>query len=141
MDLTSLTYLVSTFSTKFRDLFEKQMSAIGLHAGQVFVLFSLWQNDGQSQAELVKNLNVTPPTIYNMVIKMADAELIEIHKDDNDARIMRIFLTKKGREIKPLVENECQKFEGKIFDILTEAERMMLSLLLQKLIASVLPAK
>lgn len=141
MELTSLTYLFSTFSTKFRDIFEKQMSAIGLHAGQVFILISLWQNDGQSQAELVKNLNVSPPTIYNMVVKMAALGFIEIHKDDSDARIMRVFLTEKGREIKSLVENECEKFEEKIFGVLTEVERMMCSLLIQKLTANVLPPK
>ena len=141
MDINSLTFLVSTFSTKFRDSFEKQMSVIGLHAGQVFVLVSLWQTDGQSQAELVKNLNVTPPTIYNMVVKMASIGFVEIRKDNNDARIMRVFLTQKGCEIEPLVENECQKFEEKIFGILTETERMMCSLLLQKLISNVLPTK
>lgn len=141
MDLNSLTYLFSIFSTKFRDSFEKQMSAIGLHAGQVFVLASLWQNDSQSQAELVKNLNVSPPTIYNMVVKLAAMEFIEIRKDESDARIMRVFLTEKGREIKPVVENECQKFEEQIFGILTETERMMYSLLMQKLISNILPIK
>lgn len=141
MDLNSLTFLFSTFSTKFRDIFEKQMSQIGLHSGQVFVIASLWQNDGQSQALLVKNLNLTPPTIYNMVVKLAAVGFIEIRKDEADARIMRVFLTDKGREIKPLVENECQKFEEQIFGILTETEKMMCSLLLQKLISNVLPTK
>jgi MarR family transcriptional regulator, organic hydroperoxide resistance regulator len=141
MNSNSLTYVFSTFTTKFRDNFEKRMAAIGLHAGQVFVLFSLWQNDGQSQAELVKNLNVTPPTIYNMVVKMAALEFVEIRKDASDARIMRVFLTEKGREIKPVVENEWQKFEEQIFGILTEAEQMMCSLLMQKLISNVLPPK
>ena len=141
MDLNSLTYLFSTFNVKFRDNFEKQMSAVGLHSGQVFVLISLWQKDGQSQAELVKNLNVTPPTIYNMVVKMSAAGLVEIRKDETDARVMRVFLTEKGGEIKPVVGNECQKFEEQIFGILTETERMMCSLLLQKLISNVLPPK
>jgi DNA-binding MarR family transcriptional regulator len=54
---------------------------------------------------------------------------------------MRVFLTEKGREIKPVVENEWQKFEEQIFGILTEAEQMMCSLLMQKLISNVLPPK
>lgn len=141
MNSESLTYLFSAFSTKFRDAFEKQMAAIGLHSGQVFILLSLWDNDGQSQAQLVKNLSVSAPTIYNMVIKLSSLDYLEIRKDPNDARIMRVFLTKKGLEIKPLVENECKLFEEKIFGILTETERMMCSILLQKLISTIFQNK
>lgn len=141
MKTLSLTYLFSNFSIKFRDSFEKQMSLIGLHSGQVFVLYSLWEKDGQSQADLVKHLGLTAPTIYNMVVKMANLNFVEIKKDDNDARIMRVFLTQKGLEIKPLVEIEWQKFEEKIFGILTETERMMSSLLIQKLFDNILSNK
>lgn len=141
MNSASLTYLFSAFNTKFRDTFEKQMSATGLHSGQVFVLYSLWEIDGQSQAELVKSLNLTAPTIYNMVIKMSALGFIEIRKDENDARIMRVFLTQNGRNIKPQVEIECQKVEENIFGILTETERMMCSLLIKKLLDNILSQK
>ena len=80
------------------------MSEIGLHAGQVFVLNALWESDAQSQAELAKNLALTAPTIYNMVARMADKGFVEIRKDANDARIMRVFLTDKGLKIRPDVE-------------------------------------
>lgn len=141
MNFLSLTYLFSNFSIKFRDTLEKQMSAIGLHSGQVFVLFSLWEVDGQSQAELVKNLGLTAPTIYNMVTKLSAMNFVEIRKDDDDARIMRVFLTQKGREIKPQVENEYLNAEEKIFGILTETERMMSSLLIKKLLDNILSHK
>lgn len=141
MNINSLTYLFTIFSTKFRDNFEKQMIEIGLHSGQVFILNSLWEIDGQSQAELVKNLNLSAPTIYNMVTKMSDNGFIEIKKDPGDARIMRVFLTLKGRDIKPIVTQHCLNFDEKTFQVLTETERMMLSILLQKLVISILPQK
>lgn len=127
--------------TKFRDLLEKQMAAIGLHSGQIFVLSSLWKNDGQSQAELVKNLNVSPPTVYNMVVKMSNSGFVEVQKDEFDSRIMRVFLTQKGREIEASVEIECQKFEEQIFSILTETEKMMCTLLMQRLVSNIIPNK
>ena len=141
MNINSLIYLFTIFSTKFRDNFEKQMIEIGLHSGQVFILNSLWEINGQSQAKLVKNLNLSAPTIYNMVTKMSDSGFIEIKKDPNDARIMRVFLTSKGRDIKPLVHQNLDSFDESTFQVLTETERMMLNILLQKLVISILPQK
>jgi DNA-binding MarR family transcriptional regulator len=139
MKTDSLTFLFSSFTTKFKDVLEKQMSAIGLHSGQVFILNSLWQNDGQSQAELVKNLRVSAPTVYNMVIKMANSGFVKIRKDEFDSRIMRVFLTQKGREMEALVEIQCQKFEEQIFSILTETEKMMCTLIMQRLVSNIMP--
>lgn len=141
MNTDSLTYLFSSFTTKFRDLLEKQMATIGLHSGQLFILISLWQNDGQSQAELVKNLHVSPPTIYNMVVKMANSGFVALQKDSYDSRIVRVFLTQKGREIETSVGIECQKFEEQMFSILTETEKMMCTLLMQRLVAHIIPSR
>lgn len=139
METDSLTFLFSSFTTKFKDSLEKQMSAIGLHSGQIFILNSLWQNDGQSQSDLGKDLNLSPPTVYNMVIKMVNSGFVELRKDEFDSRIMRVFLTQKGREIEALVEIQCQKFEEQIFSILTETEKMMCTLIMQRLVSNIIP--
>ena len=87
------------------------MAEIDLHAGQVFVLNSLWNTDGQSQSDLAKALKLSAPTIYYMVVRMAERAFVTIKKDPNDARIMRVFLTDKGLQIKPQVEEQWQKLE------------------------------
>ena len=137
MQQDSVTYLFSMFATKHRDNLEKLMSEIALHAGQIFVLNLLWESDGRSQADLAKNLNLSAPTIYNMVNRMADKGFIDIRKDENDARIMRVFLTEKGLEIKSKVEEQWQKLEENTFKNLTEPEKMMFSMLLQKVLTDV----
>lgn len=138
MNESLLTTLFAVFGTKFRDSFEKQISSTGLHSGQVFIMKTLWQNDGLSQAEMVKILNLSPPTIYNMVIKLEKLGLVDVKKDTIDARIMRVFLTEKGIQIKPEVEEQIRVFENKIFGVLTDAEKMMCSLLIQKLTDNIL---
>lgn len=109
------------------------MCEIGLHAGQVFVLNSLWETDGQSQAELVRSLQVSPPTINNMVARMAESGFVELKKCGKDGRLMRVYLTEKGSQIKPGVEEQWLKLEESMFSELSEAERFMLSLLLKKI--------
>ena len=50
---------------------------------------------------------------------------------------MRVFLTDFGLEIKPKVEEQWQKFEENTLKNLTEPEKMMFSLLLQKVLSNV----
>lgn len=134
MNQESITYLITSFATKHRDNVDKIMKEIGLHGGQVFVLNLLWKENGQSQAEIAKTLNLSAPTVYNMAIRLSENDFIEIKKDENDARIMRLFLTQKGKEIKTQVESQWAKLEEQTFTALTEPERMMLSMLFQKML-------
>ncbi|HEX8249365.1 MAG TPA: MarR family transcriptional regulator [Pyrinomonadaceae bacterium] len=129
----SLSFLLTQITNIYRINLEKLMCEVSVHAGQVFVLNSLWENDGQSQADLVRNLQVSPPTINNMVVRMAEAGFVELKKCEKDARLMRVHLTEKGLQIKPKVEEQWLKLEESVFSELSEAERMMLSLLLKKI--------
>ena len=59
----TITYLLTPISNAYWAKLEKSMNEINLHSGQVFVLVALWKQDGQSQIELSKNMNVAPPTV------------------------------------------------------------------------------
>jgi MarR family transcriptional regulator, organic hydroperoxide resistance regulator len=133
MDANSITYLFTAFATKHRDTSDKLMKEIGLHGGQIFVLNVLWNADGQSQAEIVKQLNISAPTVYNMVVRLSETGFVDIVKDENDARIMRVYLTDKGLEIKSQVFEQWAKLEEQTFANLTEPEKMMFAMLLQKI--------
>jgi DNA-binding MarR family transcriptional regulator len=135
MDKTSAIYLFSIFTSKHRDILDKLMKEIGIHGGQFFVLYALSETNGLSQAELVKVLNVSAPTVYNMVVRLSDSGFIEVKKDENDARIMRVFLTEKGLEIIPKIEEQWQKMEEITFQNLTEPEKLMFAMLIEKIIA------
>lgn len=129
----SISYSFNQIANVFWINLEKIMSDIGLHAGQVFVLNSLWEIDGQSQAELVRSLQVSPPTIYNMIVRLVDAGFVETRKCEKDARLIRVYLTEKGSEIKPKFEEQWLKLEEKMFSEFSETERLMFSLLLKKI--------
>lgn len=132
----SLSYLFSQVTNNHRMNLEKLMCEIGLHGGQVFVLNSLWENDGQSQADLVRNLKVSPPTINNMVVRLSNSGFVELKKCGKDGRLMRVHLTEKGSQIKPKVEEQWLKLEESMFSELSETEKLMFSLLLKKITKS-----
>lgn len=129
----SLTYLFTQISNNFRNQLQKQMNTIGLHSGQVFVLFSLWETDGQSQIELVKNLNLTPPTINKMVSSLLKNDFVKCEKSEIDGRMIKVFLTEKGRQSKETVDELIMNFEQNSFAALNETEKLILIQILGKL--------
>lgn len=129
----SLSYLLTNTANAFRTNLESAMNEIGLHSGQVFVLISLWQNDGQNQINLAHNLNLAPPTVNKMVKSLLDKGFVTCLKCENDGRMMRVYLTGKGRDCKDLVINQWQKHEETSFANLTETEKLVLSQLLLKM--------
>ena len=52
---------------------------------------------GMAQKELAKHIGVKPPSITVMLKKLEAEAYIEKKQDENDQRIMRIFLRRKER--------------------------------------------
>lgn len=129
----SLIDLLSSSTNLFRTNFEYAMNEIGLHSGQVFILISLWENDGQSQINLAQQLNLSAPTVNNMVKSLLANGFVTNNKCEADGRVMRVYLTDKGTEIKPAVENQWKKIEEKTFANFTETENLIFGQLLVKL--------
>lgn len=129
----TLTYLLTPVSNAYWANLEKAMNAISLHSGQVFVLISLWKQDGQSQIELAKNLNLAPPTVNKMVKSLNNSGFVSLRRGKSDTRLVRVFLTETGREIKGLVNEQWIKLEIQLLSNFTETEKLILVQLFGKL--------
>lgn len=129
----TITYLLTPISNAYWVNLEKAMNEINLHSGQVFVLVALWKQDGQSQIELSKNLNLAPPTVNKMVKNLVESGFIRSQRDTKDTRIVRIFLTEKGNNCKNLIEEQWVKLEVQTLSNLTETEKLILFDLFGKL--------
>ena len=129
----TITYLLTPISNAYWANLEKAMNEINLHSGQVFVLVALWQQDGQSQVELSKHLNLAPPTVNKMVKSLVESGFIRCQRDTKDTRIVRIFLTEKGNDCKNLIEEQWLKLEVQTLLNLTETEKLILFDLFGKL--------
>ena len=80
------------------------------------MIFSLHQNRGMSQRELAKKMKLTPPTITSGIKKMEKQGLIERRPDEQDQRIMRLYLTEKA-------ENCLEQ----VWDVINKMEEMLVS--------------
>ena len=107
-----------------------------MHGGQVFILFELWKKDGLSQIDLAKNLSLTPPTINKMVKSLSANDFVSLTRGVKDSRIVRVYLTEKGKSIRPSVESLWQELEVLILDNLTETEKLIFFQLLEKILSN-----
>ena len=91
------------------------MDELGLYQGQAFVLYALWDQDGQTQSELTERLNRSPSTITKTVQRMEKVGFVVRRSDESDERISRVYLTDGGREIRSAVEEVWSRLDRQIF--------------------------
>lgn len=83
----------------------------GLRLGQNLLLAVLWENDGQTPGTIAAAVNVMTPTIVKMANRMATAGLIVRRRDERDNRLVRLYLTDAGRDLREPVEKEMHDLE------------------------------
>ena len=129
----TVSYMLAKVTTAFRNSLERHMGTIGLHGGQIFVLFELWKQDGLRQIDIADRLNLSAPTVNKMLKGLIEINLVTRVRIDDDARSTRIFLTETGREMRHDIEAQWLELEENCLSGLTETERLVLSDLLGKL--------
>jgi DNA-binding MarR family transcriptional regulator len=123
-------------SKALRVLAEADMRRLGLHFGQNHMLAVLWERDGCTPGEIAATLHVTTPTVVKMATRMSAAGLLVRRRDDRDNRLVRLWLTDRGRALRQPVEAERESLEEKVTADLTETEREHLMVALAKVYRS-----
>lgn len=117
-------------SRAHRSLVSSALADLDLHLGQEMLLRQLWEQDGLVQSELAQGLRVEPPTLTKMLHRLEKVGLVERHKDSEDARICRVYLTDSGRALQEPVTRYWNQFEAKILTDLTLEEQLLFRRLL-----------
>ena len=86
---------------------QSQLAEVGLYRGQPPILMLLYKNDGMSQKEMARALNLSPATMTVTLKRMEKAGLVLREMDEHDQRILRVHLSEKGREM-------CETGESRI---------------------------
>lgn len=109
-----------------RVLAEAGMRRHGLHLGQNLLLAVLWAEDGCTPGQVAARVDVTTPAVVKMADRMVAAGLIERRSDAKDNRLVRLWLTDRGRELQKPVEAERRALEEVLIGDLTADERVAL---------------
>jgi len=99
------------------------MGQLGLHRGQGFALVHLWENDGMPQRELAQAMHIRAATVTNMLQRMERSGWIERKRDENDQRVVRIFLTDKAKTVRRQAQAVFAEMEDELCALYSESER------------------
>jgi MarR family transcriptional regulator, organic hydroperoxide resistance regulator len=112
------------------------MSRHGVRVGQNLLLEELWRSDGLTPGEMAQRLRVTTPTVVKMATRMEATGLLSRRRDPRDARLVRLYLTERGRSLREAIERELEGLEIRATATLDEQERRHLSSALAKMIGN-----
>jgi MarR family transcriptional regulator, organic hydroperoxide resistance regulator len=104
----------------------------GLHVGQEMVLLEPWQDDGLRGGELAERLGVEPPTITKMLRRLEACGFVERRADPEDARSLRVYLTRQGRALEEPVLGCWERAEQTVLAGMNARDRQTFRRLLDR---------
>ncbi|GGO07498.1 MarR family winged helix-turn-helix transcriptional regulator [Saccharibacillus kuerlensis] len=120
-------------SSKMRRDYSESLRELNLYVGQDNLLSRLWSGDGITQMQLCDHLKCEPPTVTNMVRSLEQNGFIYRKKDTQDARVMRIYLTDKGKDLEEPVSFKWKQQQNKLLHSISTEERLILRDLMLRL--------
>lgn len=108
------------------------MRALGVYAGQNFLLEQLWREDGLSPGELARRIGIETPSVTRAAQRMENAGLVRRVPDPEDARLVRVTLTERGWQLRHELPAAMDAVAARALEGLTSEQRAALIDLLQR---------
>jgi DNA-binding MarR family transcriptional regulator len=129
----------------FRDVFrrasrvtrgrtDRVLAEHGVRVGQQIVLEALWREDGLTPGELARRIGVETPTVVRGVGRMETAGLVVRRDDPRDGRLVRVYLTDRGRELEQIIPQAEDTVIEEAFSGFSMKEREQLTRLLSRVL-------
>ena len=127
-------YLLVQVMKVHRKLAETGLNDFGLHVGQELILLWLYEQDGMTQSELADVLGIEAATVTKVLHRMEATGLVERREDSGDARVSRVYLMPKSRQLVEPLRSLWAEVEQKTIKGLSEPEVMLLRRLLLQIL-------
>ncbi|MCA0202317.1 MAG: MarR family transcriptional regulator [Proteobacteria bacterium] len=101
--IDSLGYQLGLLNRLYDRCLQDALKEFGVAPGQFAPLVMLFEEDGLTQAELCRRINVEQPTMANTLDRMERDGLIKRKADTNDRRRSHVFLTARAKDIQAQV--------------------------------------
>ncbi|MCC6913525.1 MAG: MarR family transcriptional regulator [Rhodospirillaceae bacterium] len=101
--IDSLGYQLGLLNRLYDRCLQDALKEFGVAPGQFAPLVMLFEEDGLTQAELCRRINVEQPTMANTLDRMERDGLIKRKADTDDRRRSHVFLTSRAKDIQTQV--------------------------------------
>ena len=98
-----------------------------------YVLLNIDQKNGSPSTSLGPAMGMEATSLTRLLKRMEELELITRQKDQSDGRMVRVFLTDKGKEMRLKSRQSVLKFNQEIQNLLTHEELTMFYQIMNKI--------
>jgi DNA-binding MarR family transcriptional regulator len=93
--------MISFTYRSIQKYFAKELAQYHIGWGHFAILMSLYVQEGRSQDSLAQSKGFDKTMIAKSVLKLEKEGIVYRKNDQEDKRIKRLYLTEKGRKLKP----------------------------------------
>jgi DNA-binding MarR family transcriptional regulator len=116
-------FLVGRLARRMAAEMDGRMREHGLTFAQAAVMSRLWWQDGLTQSELQEQVGVDASTLTGLLQRMTRQGLVRRRRDRSDGRVLLVYLTPRGRALRPVLIPEAEAVNGWFFQGFSTAER------------------
>lgn len=131
----SFGYVVNHLGRLFARALERRLAGHGVALGQFAPLIVLWEEEGVTQSEIARRLDLEQPTVANTLRRMERDGLVRVEPDPDNRRQVLIYLTDRGRALNGPLTAEARAINAQAAAALSAEEREALFRSMRKLVA------
>jgi MarR family transcriptional regulator, transcriptional regulator for hemolysin len=133
-------FLIHDVSRLRRTLFDDYVRPLGITRAQWVILARLGRRDGATQSDLAAELETGKASLGQIVDRLEAAGLVVRHADPVDRRANRIYIAKKGLQLRKVMEEKSHEVSELVLEGISRAERDYLTERLRKIRRNILKA-
>lgn len=126
-----------SFVTRIHTVSQQQAPQQGSFRGQGRIIFLLAKNEGISQRQLADLAQIKPSSLTQLLERLEKDQLIYRRRDKDDRRIIRVWLTAKGKERHANNLQHRRKYEQLLLSEVSDAEKDVFIQVLGKMLLQV----
>nr|WP_300142129.1 MarR family transcriptional regulator [Propionicimonas sp.] len=81
--------------------YRQALGELALTYPQYLAMLAVWESDGRTVAELGRAIDLDSGTLSPLLRRLEGAGLVRRERSAQDERVVRVFVTDRGRELEP----------------------------------------
>jgi MarR family transcriptional regulator, organic hydroperoxide resistance regulator len=136
MNFNNIISLISSIRNRSYELIVDELDKEGVNdiaPSHGFILYNLFKRDGITMKEINERINKKKNTVTVLIDKLESRGYVKKEQDEDDKRITRIFLTKKGRSFEKFFNEVSKKLLDITYAGFSDKEKTEIMRLLEKI--------
>lgn len=128
--------LFGRFAQRFHVLTNTFLDEVGVPRGQASALMTIANEEGMTQTQLGTALCIQGATVTTMLQRMEEGQLVRRERDTHDNRLVRVYLTDRGREKTGEILERLRALQARLWQGIPQEELEHMRTLVERMMAN-----